>query len=94
MDQEDVNNLVTWLQSILKDTQETKASVADIRAKVDKLPEIESFITRGTQDSGDAERKIEDTRARLESKIDKLDQQMNDLRSVLNDIKSKVERLN
>lgn len=93
MTQEDIQNLTSWLQAILKEVQESRGATAEMREVVKLIPEIRDSTNRGTQDSGDAERKIEETRNRLESKVDRLESTINDIRSTLNDIRNKVDRL-
>ncbi len=93
MASEDLQNLASWLQEILKEVQETRGATLEMRDKVNLLPEIREATARGSQDSGDAERKIDDTRNHLESKIGQLESTMNDMRSTLNDIRNKVDRL-
>lgn len=93
MNQEDVKNLLGWLQAIYKETQETRGSVQELRRNVDIIPEIRDSTHKGTQDSGDAERKIEETRNHLEGRINKLEDTMNDVRNMLRDVQNKVDRL-
>ena len=93
MNQEDVKNLVGWLQAIYKETQETKGAATELRRNIHMIPEIRDSTLRGTQDSADAERKIEDTKNQLESRMNKIEDILNDLRSDIREIKSKVDRI-
>lgn len=93
MNQEDVKNLVGWLQAIYKETQETKGVAGELRRNIHMIPEIRESTVKGTQDSADAERKIEETRNHLESRINKLEDILNDLRSDIREIRSKVDRI-
>lgn len=93
MNNEDVKNLVGWLQAIYKEAQQTKGVAEELKRNVAMIPEIKDVANRGTQDSGDAERKIEDTRNHLESRINKIEDILNDLRSEIREIKAKVDRI-
>ena len=94
MNQDDVKNLMGWLQAIYKETQEARGATQELRRNVDLIPEIRDSTNRGTQDSGDAERKIEETRNQLEGRIHKMEDTLNDLRNIVKDIQNKVDRLN
>lgn len=93
MNQEDIKNLVGWLQAIHKELQETRGAANEMRRHVDMIPEIRDSTNKGTQDSGDAERKIEDARNHLENRINKLEDILNDLRTDVRDIRAKVDRI-
>lgn len=93
MNQEDLKNLVGWLQAIYKEAQTTRGTAQELKRNIDMIPEIREFASRGSQDSGDAERKIEDARNNLENRISKLEDILNDLRGEIRDIKSKVDRI-
>lgn len=93
MNQEDIKNLVGWLQAIYKETQLAKGAAEELRRNVDMIPEIKDIATRGTHDSGDAERKVEDTRNHLENRINKIEDILNDLRNEIREIKAKVDRI-
>lgn len=93
MNQEDLKNLTGWLQAIYKESQESRAGINEMRRHVQMIPEIRDSTHRGTQDSGDAERKIENTRDRLEHRIVKMEDTLNDLRSMIKDVQSKIDRL-
>lgn len=93
MNDQDIKNLVGWLQAIHKETQLARGGVEELRHNVNMIPEIKDSTHRGTQDSGDAERKIEETRNHLEARLNKLEDVLNDLRGDIRDIKSKVDRI-
>ena len=93
MNQEDIKNLVGWLQAIYKESQTTRATVNEMRRNVDLIPAIRTSTDRGTQDSGDAEKKIEDTRHSLEARINKLEDILSDLRTDIRDIRGKLDRI-
>lgn len=93
MNQEDLKNLVGWLQAIYKEVQTTRGTAQELKRNIDIIPEIRELASRGSQDSGDAERKIEDARNNLENRINKLEDILNDLRGEIRDIKSKVDRI-
>ena len=93
MSLEDIQNLTSWLQAILKEVQESRGAALEMREHIKLIPEIRDSTHRGTQDSGDAERKIEETRNHLENKIDRLEHSINDIKSTVQDIKNKVDRL-
>lgn len=93
MNQEDLKNLMGWLQAIYKETQSTRGAVLESRRSLDMIAEIRDSTHKGTPDSGDAERKIEDTRHQLENRISKLEDSINDLRSLVKDMHSKIDRL-
>lgn len=93
MNNDDLKNLVGWLQAIHKEAQLTRGGVEELKRNVDMIPEIRDTANRGTQDSGDAERKIEETRNHLEGRINKLEDILNDLRSEIREIKAKVDRI-
>lgn len=93
MNQEDLKNLVGWLQAIYKETQETRGVANEMKKNIHMIPEIREFANRGSQDSGDAERKIEETRNHLESRINKLEDILNDLRSDIREIRSRVDKI-
>ncbi len=93
MNQEDVKNLLGWLQAIYKESQETKGSVNELRRHTEMIPEIRNSTLKGTQDSADAERKIEETRNQLEGRIRHIEDTLNDLRGMIKNIENKVDRL-
>lgn len=93
MNQEDIKNLVGWLQAIYKEVQTTRGTAVEMRRHIELLPEIRNSTHKGTQDSGDAERKIEDARNHLENRINRLEDVLNDLRSDIRDIKARVDRI-
>jgi hypothetical protein len=93
MNQEDIKNLVGWLQAIYKETQLTKGVTEELKRNVQMIPEIRDSTLKGTQDSGDAERKIEETRNHLEGRINKLEDILNELRSDVREIRAKVDRI-
>lgn len=93
MHEEDIKNLVSWLQAIYKESQTARGAVLEMRSKVDLIPEIRNSTNRGTQDSGDAERKIEETRHLLEDKMNRLESQMHELKNLINEVRSKIERI-
>lgn len=92
MNQEDLKNLVGWLQAIYKETQLARGVSDELKRQVAAIPEMKELIARGTQDSSDAERKIEETRNHLENRINKLEDLLNDLRGDIKDMKSKIDR--
>lgn len=93
MNQEDVKNMVGWLQAIYKELQETRGIAAETRDKSAVLHEIRDLVSREQGGNGEIDRRIDDAKHHLETKIDKLEHQINDLRNILNDIKGKVDRL-
>jgi len=93
MNQEDIKNLVGWLQAIYKQTEMTRGTTNEIRQHVNLLPEIRESTKSGSQDSNDAERKIEETRNHLENRIKHVEDSVNDIRSIVKDIQSKVDRI-
>lgn len=93
MNQEDLKNLVGWLQAIYKETQATRGATNEMRRNINMIPEIRDSTHRGTQDSGDAERKIEETRNHLESRLNKIEDLLSDLRNEIRDIKNRVDRI-
>lgn len=93
LSQEDIKNLVGWLQAIFKETQTTRGEMQEIRAKVNLLPEIRDSSQHSKQDSNDAERKIEETRNYLDSRLHKIEDSLNDLKSQIRDLQSKVDRI-
>lgn len=93
MNQQDIKNLVGWLQAIYKEAQETKEALHEMRRNISLLPEIKDSTRRGTQDSEDAERKIDETRNHLESRLNKLEDMIQDLRSEVKEVRSKVDRI-
>lgn len=93
MNPEDVKNLVGWLQAIYKETQTTRGAVNDMQAKINMIPEIHTSTHKGTQDSSDSERKIDETRHHMEARLNKVEDTLHDLRAMLQDIQSKVNRL-
>lgn len=93
MQQEDLKNLMGWLQAIHKEAQGAHSSVRDMKAKVDLLPEIDRSSREGSKDSNDGERKIEDLKNHLEAKINRMEDTLNDLRSTMKDIQNKVNHL-
>lgn len=94
MRDEDMKNLVGWLQAIYKEASEAKSTSKESRDKINLLPEIRDFIARERGGSGEIDRRIEDAKNHLENKINHLEQQMNDLRNILNELKNKLDRLN
>lgn len=93
MTNEDIKNLVGWLQAIHKELQETKGMVSDTRDKANLIPEIRQFVSRETRGSGEIDHKIDETRNRLEARVDHLEQQINELKSILTDVRNKVDRI-
>jgi archaellum component FlaC len=93
MTQEDIKNLVGWLQAIHKESQLARGGVEELKRNVNMIPEIRDTANRGTQDSGDAERKIEDTRNHLEDRMNKIEDILNDLRGDVREIRSKIDRI-
>lgn len=94
MNQDDIRNLTGWLQAIFKEAQESKGMSAELRDKINLLPEIRDFVARERGGNSELDRRIEDTKNHLEGKVDRLEQQIHELRNILNDIKNKVDRLN
>jgi archaellum component FlaC len=93
MNQEDVKNLVGWLQAIYKETQEARGATNEMRKNIHMIPEIREFANKGSHDSGDAERKIEETRNHLEARINKLEDVLNDIKGDVREIRNKVDHL-
>lgn len=93
MQQEDLKNLMGWLQAIHKESQGARSAVYEMKAKVDLLPDIQRSTNSGTQDSSDAERKIDDFRNHLEGRVNKMEDTLNDLRNTVRDIQNKVNHL-
>lgn len=93
MNNEDIKNLMGWIQVIYKELQITRTTTHDMQAKINMLPEIREATQRGTQDSSDAERKIDETRQQLENRINNLDSMMQEIRSSVRDIQQKVDRI-
>lgn len=93
MSQEDIQNLTSWLQTILKEVQEARGASQEMRDDVKLLPEIRDFVSRERGGNSEIDRRLDDTRNHLDSKIDRLEHTLNDLRSEIRDIKSKVDRI-
>lgn len=93
MHEEDIKNLVSWLQAIYKESQTARGAVLEMRDKVNLIPEIRNSTNRGTQDSGDAERKIDETRHIMEDKINRMESHISELKTMINEIRSKVDRI-
>lgn len=93
MNQEDLKNLVGWLQAIYKKAELTQGELSDVRAKVAMIPEIRDASHHSKQDSGDAERKIDDARNHLDGRIHRIEDSLNELKGVVRDIQSKVDRM-
>ena len=82
-----------WIQAIYKETQETRASAAEVRKHIHLLPEIKDATLKGAHDSGDAERMIQETRSHLEGRIDRLESLLHDIQNTVKDIKSRTDRI-
>jgi archaellum component FlaC len=93
MHEEDIKNLVGWLQAIYKETQLTRGATTEMRRNIDMIPEIRTMSEHGSHDSNDAERKIEETKNHLENQIRKLEDMLNEVRHELKDIHSKLDHL-
>lgn len=93
MQQEDLKNLMGWLQAIHKEAQGAHGSVKEMRSKVDLLPEIERSSREGSKDSNDGERKIDDLRNHLEAKINRMEDTLKDLHNTVKDIQNKVNHI-
>lgn len=93
LNQEDIKNLVGWLQAIYKESQATRGELHEIRAKVNLLPEIRESSQHSKQDSGDAERKIEEARNYLDNRLHKIEDTLNELRSHIRDLQAKIDRI-
>ena len=89
----DIKNLVGWLQAIYKEAQTTRGEVSEMRSKVNMIPEIRDSTHKGTEDSGDAERKIEDTRKHLDDRLNHLESAINDLKGMVKDLQGKISHL-
>ena len=93
MNQDDIKNLVGWLRAIYKETQMARGEMSDVRNKINMIPDIRDSTHRGTQDSGDAERKIEETRHHLDDRLNKVEDVLRDLRSMVKELQAKVDRI-
>ena len=93
MQQEDLKNLMGWLQAIHKEAQGAHSSVNDMKSKVDLLPDIQRCSRDGSKDSNEGERKIEDLKNHLEGRINRMEDVLNDLRNTVKDIHNKVSHL-
>ena len=93
MNQEDIKNLVGWLQAIYKEVQTTRGTATEMRRNIDMIPDIRTSTHKGTQDSGDAERKIEEARNHLDNRLNKLEDILHDLRAELREVRSKVDHI-
>jgi peptidoglycan hydrolase CwlO-like protein len=93
MQQEDLKNLMGWLQAIHKEAQGSHSSVREMKMKVDLLPEIERCSREGLKDSSEGERKIEELKNSLEGRIRHIEDILNELRSSVKEIQSKVNHL-
>lgn len=93
MKDEDIKNLIGWLQAIHKEAQAARSAAAESRDKTVELDEIRDVVSREGNNNAEIDHKIDEVKRHLESKIDKLDHQINDLKNLLNDIRGKVEKL-
>ena len=93
MSEEDTKNLISWLQAILKETQESKAAAAEARDKITHLSAMKDHIAQAGQNSNDSERKIDETRSSLESRLNHVDNALADIKGALNDIRNKIDHL-
>lgn len=93
MNQEDIKNLVGWLQAIYKEAQQVRGEMNDMRSKINMIPDIRESTHRGTQDSGDAERKIDETRHHLDDRLNKIEDNLRSLTAVVREIQNKIDRL-
>lgn len=93
MHEEDIKNLVGWLQAIYKETQLTRGATAEMRRNIDLIPEIKTLTDHGEHETNDTERKLEEIRNHLEAQIRKLEDGLNEIKHELRDIHSKVDHL-
>ena len=93
MNQEDLKNLMGWLQAIYKEAQETRGATIEMRRNVQMIPDIRENSMHGSKDSGDTERMLQDTKNHLETRMNKLEDMLRDISSHLKDIQSKVDHL-
>ncbi len=93
MNQEDLKNLMGWLQAIHKEAQTGRGTIGELKSKIDLLPEIRENVRRDEQRDSSYEHKLDDTRTRLENQLRKIEDMMNEMRSEMRELKSKIDHL-
>lgn len=93
MHEEDMKNLVGWLQAIFKESQNSRAAANDVRRHAELLPELRDMLRRDERIEANYEHKLEDTKNHLENQMRKIEDLLNELRHEIRDIKSKVDHL-
>lgn len=90
MTQEDMENLASWLQEILKEIQETRNISLDVQQKVHPIQDIYNYAARDEGGGSESDRRLDDMRNRLESKLDQVSREVNEIKSMVNDLRSKI----
>lgn len=93
MTDEDMKNLASWLQTILKEVQEARGAALAVRDNTALIPEIRNYVSRENSGQGQIDHKIDEAHNHLEAKISHLESQINDLKSMVSDVRNKVDRL-
>lgn len=88
-----MKNLVGWLQAIHKEAQTARNVTAEMRGKIDIIPEIRDLVRKDEQTDVIADRRIEELRNKLEQQLRKMEDTMNDIRNQVREIENKVDRL-
>lgn len=93
MHEEDLKNLVGWLQAIYKEAQITRGNTLEMRRNIDMIPELRNKAEQTDRESSDVERKVEEARNHLENQMRKLEDALNEVRHELKDIHAKLDHL-
>lgn len=90
---ENIQNLMGWLQEILKESQVSRGLNQEMRDKVNLIPEIRDRLIHPDYTTNSAERKIDDTRSNLEARLNQIEVNVADLKNILNDLRSRIDKL-
>lgn len=86
---EDVENLHSWLQQILKEVQDARGASQEAVDKLNSFPQVGQPMTNTVG----LEQKIDELRSYMDSQLGKLESNQNELRNAINDVKSHVSKL-
>jgi hypothetical protein len=90
---DEVQNLIGWLQEILKETQVTRGATLEMRDKVNLISGIKDQVNQPTGTTDNSERKIDETRSVMEAKLSHIEAVLGDMKNILNDMRSKIDKM-
>lgn len=103
--QDELQNLNAWVQQVLKEVQEVKIQLNDLRGEVrGQLDDLRGHISRNDQTDTDTTRMVQELRTiletsrsetnnvknTLENRLNHIEGRINEVRSISNEIKNKV----